>query len=408
MAEVFTNLARSTLASGIAAGASSLTVASGDGNLLFPAAPGAGSDFFRCILFKKTTGDIEIINVTARSADVFTITRAQEEIGNITPAVAYAFDAGDIVELRPTKAFFDSLGAVAITDVQSLDYNFGADGGSANAYDVPLSPVPASYTAPLRIAWVAANTNTGPSTLIETTLAGTPKNLVLFGGGALTAGDVEVSKLALAIYDGSEFVLLNPRVSLTDDVAKQSSANTFTATNTFSDVDINGGAMDGAVIGGSSPAAITGTTLKANSTLQLALGTTVNDIDTSMAGTPTDNQLLTAHGISEYVAAEILTGSVIASRTSATDGHLEFEVASGVGIMVAWGVHGGGAGGGTVTYEKAFSSTPWVVAVTAQDNAGGSSAANASLDAKSSTQFSYGASSATDSIHYIAIGPTTP
>ena len=209
MAEVFTNLARSTLASGITAGALSLTVQTGDGNDLFPAL--GGSDFFRAVLFKKATGDIEIIRCTARTGDTLTITRAQEQIGNIT-ATAFAFDAGDIIELRPTKGFFDSLGTVTTSAIQQLGYNFGADGGSVNAYSVTLSPTPASYASPLPIAWLANATNTGNSTLVEAGL-GSPKSLLRLDGSQLRPGDVVVNTVAIAIYDttAGNFKLINPR-----------------------------------------------------------------------------------------------------------------------------------------------------------------------------------------------------
>ena len=133
MAEVFNNLAKSTLAFAITDVATELTVASGDGATLFPVL--AGSDFFRCVLFNKTTGNIEIIKVTATAGDVFTISRAQEDIGNVT-AVAYAFNAGDLIELRPTKGFFTSLGAVTTTDVQADSYNHAdTDTGVADAHE---------------------------------------------------------------------------------------------------------------------------------------------------------------------------------------------------------------------------------------------------------------------------------
>lgn len=212
MAEKFTNLAKSTLASGITNGATSLTVATGDGNDLFPAL--SGSDFFRCVLFKKATGDTEIIKVTARSGDVFTITRAQEDIGNIT-ATAFAFDPGDIIELRPTSAFYDSLGGVTTTQIQDQSYNFGADGGSVNAYSVTLSPSPASYASPLPILFLPNATNTGASTLEESSL-GSPKPLKRMDGTNLNAGDIVVNEVAFCLYDATagQFKLVNPRSNL--------------------------------------------------------------------------------------------------------------------------------------------------------------------------------------------------
>ena len=98
----FTNNATSTLASGINASVTSLTVASGNG-ALFPTLSG---DYFYCTL-TNTAGTIEIIKVTARSTDTFTIVRAQD---NTTAA---SWLTGDKVELR--------LVAASLNDFPKLD-----------------------------------------------------------------------------------------------------------------------------------------------------------------------------------------------------------------------------------------------------------------------------------------------
>lgn len=98
----FTNNATTTLASGITNVATSLTVASGNG-ALFPSL--SGSDVFYATL-ANTSGTVEIVKVTARSTDTFTIVRGQDG----TSAVAW--NSGDKVELRVTAA---DLGAMAQT-----------------------------------------------------------------------------------------------------------------------------------------------------------------------------------------------------------------------------------------------------------------------------------------------------
>jgi len=95
MAILFTNNASSTLASSILSGATSLTVAAGQGALFpNPTAP----DYFLLTLQAVAGTPIEIVQVTARSADTFTIVRAQEG------TTASAFTGGDKVELRVTAA----------------------------------------------------------------------------------------------------------------------------------------------------------------------------------------------------------------------------------------------------------------------------------------------------------------
>ncbi|HFD88256.1 MAG TPA: hypothetical protein ENJ35_11355 [Gammaproteobacteria bacterium] len=239
MAELFTNLARSTLASGILSTDLSLTLATGDGNDLFPALSGA--DFFRCVLFKKATGDIEIITCSARAGDVLTIARAQEQIGNLA-ATAFDFNAGDLIELRPTKAFFDSLGVVTSTAIQSSDYNYAVDVGSANAYIATLSPAPSAYASPLQVMFLAGNTNTSASTLNVNGLG--VRNIKRLDGANIRAGDIVSSEVAYLMYDtvAVEFKLLNPRSSgepsnytFDDDVAFSKVAS-FASVNNYGTV----------------------------------------------------------------------------------------------------------------------------------------------------------------------------
>lgn len=100
----FTNNAASTLASSILIGDTSLTVAAATGGL-FPTL--TGSNFFFCTLQNTTGSIVEIVKVTARVSDTFTIVRAQEGTS------ASAFASGDKVELRLTAGEINQLFAGA-------------------------------------------------------------------------------------------------------------------------------------------------------------------------------------------------------------------------------------------------------------------------------------------------------
>ena len=102
MSILFTNNAATTLASGITNVATSLTVAAGKG-ALFPTI--SGSDFFYATL-ANGSGGVEIVKVTARSTDTFTIVRGQDGTSGV------AWNTGDKVELRVTAA---AMGAMAQT-----------------------------------------------------------------------------------------------------------------------------------------------------------------------------------------------------------------------------------------------------------------------------------------------------
>ena len=119
----FTNNAATTLASSILSGATSLTVTASTG-ALFPSL--SGGNFFYCTL-QNTAGTVyEIIKVTARSTDTFTIVRAQEGTS------ASAFASGDKCELRLTAGEINQLFS-GITQGAGTDQVFQENGLTVNA-----------------------------------------------------------------------------------------------------------------------------------------------------------------------------------------------------------------------------------------------------------------------------------
>lgn len=96
----YTNNASTTLASSITNSGTSLTVVTGAG-ALFPTL--TGSDYFYCTLEDSAATKREIVKVTARSSDTFTIVRGQDG------TTGSAFNAGDKVQLRLVRAALDNL-----------------------------------------------------------------------------------------------------------------------------------------------------------------------------------------------------------------------------------------------------------------------------------------------------------
>ena len=90
----WTNNATTTIASGIASGDTTITVAGGTG-ALFPTL-GVGDRFYATL--NDSSNNIEIVEVTARSGDVMTVVRGQDG------TTALAWVGGDKFELRPTAA----------------------------------------------------------------------------------------------------------------------------------------------------------------------------------------------------------------------------------------------------------------------------------------------------------------
>tara|TARA_R110000868_G_scaffold70933_6_gene208224 strand:+ start:1484 stop:2518 length:1035 start_codon:yes stop_codon:yes gene_type:complete len=161
----FTNFAVTTLASGINGSVTSLTVATGTG-ALFPTL--AGAQYFYCVLADAATGVTrEVIKVTARSTDTFTVTRAQEGTTGQTYAI------GDKVELRLTAAGIATLAttetAQTFAGVQTfsslINQAAGADIASAATIDLTT----ATGNSPRitgTVATSAVTMNTGQQVLV--------------------------------------------------------------------------------------------------------------------------------------------------------------------------------------------------------------------------------------------------
>lgn len=133
MAMKFTNNATTTLLTGISDTATSLTVANSTG-ALFPTL--SGSDYFYCTI-ADAYGNVEIVKVTARSSDTFTIVRGQDG----TTAATWTSGVG--VELRVIAASFDSVvrtnEANTFTQTQTFNGNISVGGDVIVTGDAPIT-----------------------------------------------------------------------------------------------------------------------------------------------------------------------------------------------------------------------------------------------------------------------------
>ena len=86
---------------------------------------------------------------------------------------------------------------------------------------------------------------------------------------------------------------------------------------TSNSVDVNAGTVDGAVIGGATPAAITGTTLTGNTSLALATGATVTGIDNGALGSSA-TLLATQGAVKTYVDAQVTAADLDFTDDAAT------------------------------------------------------------------------------------------
>lgn len=100
------------------------------------------------------------------------------------------------------------LTAKSLADMNSTEYAAGT--GSAQAQTVTLSPAATSLTAGLMVRWkpTAANTGSGPALAVNSLTATT---ITKCGTAALVANDLVTSTVAIAVYDGTQFELVNPQ-----------------------------------------------------------------------------------------------------------------------------------------------------------------------------------------------------
>ena len=126
----------------------------------------------------------------------------------------------------------------------------------------------------------------------------------------------------IKIYDGSSFITLPFSVEAAQTV------------------DVNAGTIDGTVIGGATPAAITGTTLTGNTSLALATGATVTGIDNGALGASA-TLLATQGAIKTYVDTQI-TGEDLDFQGDSGTGAVDLDsqtldIAGGSGITTTAG-----------------------------------------------------------------------
>jgi hypothetical protein len=108
----------------------------------FPAL--GGQDYFYATLV-DTSGNLEIVKVTARATDTLTVVRGQDG------TTARAYSSGDRLELRPCNATL-----LALQQESPLAY---ASSGT-DTYTATLAPVPTAYNTGQVYAITIGATNT--------------------------------------------------------------------------------------------------------------------------------------------------------------------------------------------------------------------------------------------------------
>jgi hypothetical protein len=272
---LFANNASSTLAAGISISATTLTVAAGTGSL-FPQ-PGSGQ-YFYCTLQSAIANSIEIIKVTGRSGDTFTVTRGQDNTS------ASAFASGDKVELRLVAANLNDLPKldednvftrkITATNISTTSLNFEPysslyDGGNGNivvasssgtsvnavfefgpTYNLSFTPlciggtIPASYYPVVAAGYVHGDNNevafgvhsaTGTLPLGVATTGGTSHGLMTFYHDDGSSLKILCQISSLGTTDGAGIHMQACTVSAPSD--RRLKTNISTLTNSGSIID---------------------------------------------------------------------------------------------------------------------------------------------------------------------------
>lgn len=89
------------------------------------------------------------------------------------------------------------------------DVNFAIDDEASDTYVITLSPAPVAYTTGMRITFIANTANTTDATVNVNALGA--KSIVKAVSTALSTNDILALMVCDCVYDGTNFVILNPR-----------------------------------------------------------------------------------------------------------------------------------------------------------------------------------------------------
>ena len=189
----FANNAATTLASSITNVATSLTVQTGTG-ALFPTL--TGSQYFYCTLENGSGTSREIIKVTARSTDTFTIVRGQDG------TTGTAFSINDKVELRLVRANLQDFALLdeANTFSQQQTVSSGIKFGDGTTQTT--APIASSYVGVNGQSFTANGTFTIPTgvTAVKVTVVGGG------GGGSNGTGGTSTSGGTSSVASGTQTI----------------------------------------------------------------------------------------------------------------------------------------------------------------------------------------------------------
>lgn len=170
-----------------------------------------------------TSGGIPYFNSTTQESSSALLAANAVMVGGGAGAAPSTIGASTTV----TNALFATAGAPGFRNIGTSDTSvfwYIAGGGTAQAQTATLSPALTALTTGAIVNFLPAAANTGATpTLAVNGL--TAKNITKYGTTALVANDLTTTAIAVVVYDGTEWQLLNPQ---TNNGTVTSVAQTFT------------------------------------------------------------------------------------------------------------------------------------------------------------------------------------
>lgn len=188
----FKNNANGTLASAVATGDTTVNLTGGHGNR-FPTINASENEYFFATLI-DTSGNLEVVKVTARVTDSLTVVRGQDGTS------ALSFSASDIIELRPTSGALDRF--LQVTGPQTghnkkfINSEFA--GGTVNATTLQVGGVDAVSVSGTQT--LTNKTLTNP--IIDGTITGTG-NFIQTGMIVMWSGTIANIPTGWVLCDGT-------------------------------------------------------------------------------------------------------------------------------------------------------------------------------------------------------------
>lgn len=144
----------------------------------------------------------------------------QEELCRFVESAGVDLVKGDYEQLRLAIDYL----------AQKNEATYGTSTSSPNTYTVTLDPAPEQYTEGMGMLIKFTNANTASVATINANTLGA-KNIKRYDGTPLAVGDIADDCIALLIYDGTNFLMMNTATALYNNYAHSVSvANTYAVT----------------------------------------------------------------------------------------------------------------------------------------------------------------------------------